>query len=425
MPDMPKMFRGVCYMLLNRNEYLKKLIESKHINLIKVITGIRRSGKSYLLDPLFTNHLKETGVDENHIIKIDLDQLRNHKFHDPFLLDEYIRSKIVDENMYYVILDEIQLVSSFESLLNGYLNMSNVDIYVTGSNSRFLSSDIVAEFRGRSHQIRIYPLSFREFYEVKKLNKNDAYQQYIRYGGLPLLVSLEGEQEKSNYLKNLFELTYFKDIIERNKVEKNEVLTSLTKVIASSIGSLTSARKLTNTYKSNGNNELSINTVISYLNHLVDSFLIENVSRYDVKGKRYIETLSKYYFTDIGLRNAILNFRQQEENHIMENIVYLELIRRGYNVDIGIVEIREKGIRKQLEVDFVCNQHSKRYYVQVALNLDTRDKTLQETRPFVHIDDSFKKVIIVKDEIIPWVTEEGILVIGVIEFLLNEYSLNL
>lgn len=412
-------------MIINRNEYLNKLIESKHINLIKVITGVRRSGKSYLLDPLFTNHLKESGVDENHIIKVDLDQLRNHKYHDPYLLDEYIRSRIIDSNMYYIILDEIQLVSNFESLLNGYLNMNNVDIYVTGSNSRFLSSDIITEFRGRSHQVRIYPLSFKEFYETQKLNKNEAYQQYIRYGGMPLLISLKNDQEKSNYLKNLFELTYFKDIIERNNVERNDVLTSLTKIVASSIGSLTSARKLTNTYKSKGNKELSINTVISYLGYLEDSFLIEKVDRYDVKGKHYIESLNKYYFTDIGLRNAILNFRQQEENHIMENIVYLELVRRGYNIDVGIVEIREKDTRKQLEVDFVCNQHHKRYYVQVALNLDTREKTIQEIRPFVNIDDSFKKVIIVKDEILPWITEEGILVIGIIEFLLNPNSLDI
>lgn len=412
-------------MIISRNEYLNKLIESKHINLIKVITGVRRSGKSYLLDPLFTNHLKESGVDENHIIKVDLDQLRNHKYHDPYLLDEYIRSRIVDSNMYYIILDEIQLVSNFESLLNGYLNMNNVDIYVTGSNSRFLSSDIITEFRGRSHQVRIYPLSFKEFYETQKLNKNKAYQQYIRYGGMPLLTSLKNDQEKSNYLKNLFELTYFKDIIERNNVERNDVLTSLTKIVASSIGSLTSARRLTNTYKSKGNKELSINTVISYLGYLEDSFLIEKVDRYDVKGKQYIESLNKYYFTDIGLRNAILNFRQQEENHIMENIVYLELVKRGYNVDVGIVEIREKDTRKQLEVDFVCNQHHKRYYVQVALNLDTREKTTQEIRPFINIDDSFKKIVIVKDEILPWITEEGILVIGIIEFLLNPNSLDI
>ena len=412
-------------MIINRNDYLKKLIESKHSNLIKVVTGIRRSGKSYLLDPLFTNHLKETGVDENHIIKIDLDQLRNHKYHDPYLLDEYIRNKIIDDKLYYVILDEIQLVSNFESLLNGYLNMSNVDIYVTGSNSKFLSSDTITEFRGRSHQIRVYPLSFKEFYEAQKLSKSEAYQQYIWYGGMPLLISFDSDQEKFRYLKDLFELTYFKDIIERNGVEKNEVLASLTKIVASSIGSLTSARKLTNTYKSNGNNELSINTVISYLGFLEDSFLIEKVNRYDVKGRRYIESLSKYYFTDIGLRNVMLNFRQQEENHIMENIVYLELVRRGFNVDVGIVEIREKDTRKHLEVDFVCNQHNKRYYVQVALNLETREKTIQETRPFININDSFKKIIIVKDEIIPWVTEEGILVIGIIEFLLNPSSLDL
>lgn len=412
-------------MLIKREEYVNKLIESKHINLIKVITGIRRSGKSYLLDPLFTNHLKKSGIDEDHIIKIDLDQLKNHKYHDPYLLDEYIRGKIVDDKMYYIILDEIQLVLNFESLLNGLLSIHNVDVYVTGSNSRFLSSDIITEFRGRSHQIRVYPLSFKEFYEANKNNKNATYQQYIRYGGMPLLLSIESDQGKSEYLKNLCELTYFKDIIERNNVGKKEVLVSLTKIIASSIGSLTSARKLTNTYRSNGSNGLSANTVIAYLGYLEDCFLVENVSRYDVNGKRYIESTSKYYFTDIGLRNAILNFRQQEEKHIMENIVYLELVRRGYNVDIGIIEIREKDTRKQLEVDFVCNQGGKRYYVQVALNLETREKTLQETRPFMKIEDSFKKIIVVKDDIVHWTTEEGVLVIGVIEFLLNTNSLDL
>lgn len=412
-------------MIINRNEYLSKLIGSKHIDLIKVVTGIRRSGKSYLLDPIFTNHLKETGVDESHIIKMDLDQLRNHKYHDPYLLDEYIRSKITDEKMYYLILDEVQLVDNFESLLSGFLNMSNVDVYVTGSNSKFLSSDIISAFRGRSYQIRVYPLSFKEFFDARKIGKYDAYQEYIRYGGMPLLVTLEDDQEKSSYLKNLFELTYFKDIIERNNVEKKDVLTSLTKIVASSIGSLTSARKLTNTYESNGNTKLAVNTVISYLGFLEDAFLIENVHRYDVKGKRYIESHAKYYFTDIGLRNAMLNFREQEENHIMENLVYLELVRRGFNVDVGIVKIRENDTRKQLEVDFVCNQHNKRYYVQVALNLDTREKTIQETRPFMNIDDSFKKIIIVKDNSIPWVTEEGILIIGIMDFLLNLNSLNL
>ena len=412
-------------MLIKRDAYLKKLIDSKHINLIKVITGIRRSGKSYLLDPLFTNHLRDSGVDETHIIKIDLDQIGNHKFHDPYLLDEYIREKIVDENMHYVLLDEIQLVSDFESILNGLLKLSNIDVYVTGSNSRFLSSDIVTEFRGRSYPIRIYSLSFKEFYEAQNLNKTEAYQQYLRYGGMPLILSLETDQAKAEYLKNLYELTYFKDIIDRNNVGRNEVLVSLTKMIASNIGSLTSSRKLTNTYKSNGHKQLSINTVISYLGYLEDSFLIEKVDRYDVKGKRYIESISKYYFTDIGLRNAILNFRQQEENHIMENIVYLELVRRGFNVDVGIVEIRDKDARKQLEVDFVCNQHNKRYYVQVTLNLETREKTMQETRPLLNISDSFKKIIVVKDDIISWISEDGVLVIGIIEFLLNQNSLDL
>ena len=412
-------------MIIKREEYLKKLIDSKHINLIKVVTGIRRSGKSYLLDPIFTNHLKESGVSDDHIIKVDLDQLRNHKYHNPHLLDEYIRGKIIDDKMHYIILDEIQLVSNFESLLNGFLYMSNVDVYVTGSNSRFLSSDIITEFRGRSHQIRIYPLSFKEFYNAGKIEKNEAYMEYIRYGGMPLLTSLENDEAKSNYLKSLFELTYFKDIVERNKVEKDDVLVSLTRIIASSIGSLTSARKLTKTYKSKGSNEVSIGTVINYLNHLEDSFLIENVRRYDIKRKRYIDATSKYYFADVGLRNAILNFRQQEENHIMENIVYLELVRRGYNVDVGIVEVREKDARRQLEVDFVCNEIDKRYYVQVAQNLETREKTIQETRPFLNIEDSFKKIIIVKDNIRPWYTEEGILVIGIIEFLLNENSLNI
>ncbi len=412
-------------MLIKRDSYLNKLISSKHINLVKVVTGIRRSGKSYLLDPIFTNHLKESGVKEDHIIKIDLDDISNYKFHDPQILSSYIKEQIVDNDMYYIILDEIQFVEKFEPLLNGLLRIPNVDVYVTGSNSKFLSTDIITEFRGRSHQIRIYPLSFKEFYESKSLSKHEAYNKYIRYGGMPLLSSFNTEEEKTNYLKDLFKLTYFRDIVERNNIEKDDVLESLTKILASSIGSLTSARKLTNTYKSKGNKELSHNTVITYIKYLADSFLIEKADRYDVKGKRYIEATAKYYFTDIGLRNAILNFRQQEENRIMENLVYLELVRRGYNVDVGIVEIREGNKRKQLEVDFVCNQSYKRYYIQVSLHLDTREKTIQETRPFLNIDDNFKKIIIVKDDIMPWVTEEGILVIGIIQFLLDSNSLDL
>lgn len=414
-----------CWVIIKRDDYLNKLINSKHINLIKVVSGIRRSGKSYLLDPLFTNHLRESGVNEDHIIKIDLDKLENHKFHDPHLLNEYIKSKIIDNDMYYLILDEIQLVEKFEALLNGFLYMRNVDVYVTGSNSKFLSTDIITEFRGRSHQIRIYPLSFKEFYGYYKGDKSVAYTNYLKYGGMPLLNEMNSEEEKALYLKDLFELTYFKDIIERNNVERDDVLEWLTKILASSIGSLTSARKLTNAYKSKGNSELSINTLLAYLKYLEDSFLIEKVERYDVRGKKYIESPVKYFFTDIGLRNAILNFRQQEEKRTMENIVYLELMRRGFDVDVGIVEVREKGIRKQLEIDFVCNKSYQRYYIQVTQHLETREKTIQETRPFLSIDDNFKKVIIVKDDILPWITEEGILVIGMMQFLLDAESLNI
>lgn len=421
---MAKVFSGsVNFMYLTRDVYLKQLIESKHVNLIKVITGVRRSGKSFLLDPLFINHLKSNGISEDHIIKVDLEEIRNKPLLDPIVLDDYIRNKIIDNKMHYVILDEIQLVSEFESLLNGFLNMNNVDVYVTGSNSRFLSSDIVSEFRGRSLEIRIWPLSFKEYYEASNLSKHEAYRHYIRYGGMPLLLSLDTEKKKKDYLNNLFEITYFKDIMEKNSLEKNEVLESIAKIIASSIGSLTSARKLTNTYKSKGNKTLSVNTVLKYLSYLKDSFLIDNVQRYDIKGKQYIEGTSKYYFTDIGLRNTLLNFRQQEENHIMENLVYLELVRRGYNVDVGVVEVREAGTRKQYEIDFVCNQNNYRYYIQVVLNLETREKTIQETRPLLKIDDVFKRVIIVKEDALPWISEEGVLIIGILDFLLDSKSL--
>ena len=410
--------------MINRDLYLNKLIESKHINLIKVVTGIRRCGKSYLLDPIFTNHLKQCGVNDKHIIKVDLDDASNEKYRDSKTLNEYILSRINDDQMHYVILDEIQLVPNFEFLLNGYLRKSNVDVYVTGSNSKFLSSDIITEFRGRSLEIRDFPLSFKEFYEAKKIDKQEAYKEYLRYGGMPLLVSLDDEEQKSKYLKSLVELTYLRDIVERNNITKNEVLESLIKILASSVGSIVSARKILNSYVSNGNKQISLNTILSYLAYIQDAFLIENVERYDVKGRKYIKSLSKYYFADVGLRNAVINFRQQEENHIMENIIYLELLRRGCSVDIGVVEIRNGNTRKQLEVDFVCNQLSKRYYIQSALHLDTTEKLNQEVRPYLDISDSFKKIIIVKDDIKPWDTDDGVLVIGIIDFLLNENSLN-
>lgn len=410
---------------MNRDFYLNQLINSKHNRLIKVITGIRRCGKSYLLDPLFTKHLIGSGVTEGHIIKMNLDEIRNKQYLDPVRLDDYLRSQILDSDMHYIILDEIQLVKDFEAVLNGFLYMDNVDVYVTGSNSKFLSTDIITEFRGRGFQINIYPLSFSEFIENKDDDKRTSYNEYIRFGGMPLVLSMKTDEDKSKYLKDLFDLTYLKDIVERNQVQRKDVLESVVNMVASSIGSLTNPNKLTNTFKSKGTKELSINTVSQYLDYLIDSFLIEKVDRYDIKGKRYIQSTSKYYFTDIGLRNARLNFRQQEENHIMENIVYLELVRRGYNVDVGIVEIREDDKRKQLEVDFICHQHNKKYYVQVALNLDTTTKTVQETRPFINIADSFKKIIVVRDDIKPWITEEGILIIGIIEFLLNSNSLDI
>ena len=410
---------------ISRDFYLNQLINSKHNRLIKVITGIRRCGKSYLLDPLFTKHLIESGVTERHIVKMNLDEIRNKQYLDPVKLDEYLRSQILDSDMHYIILDEIQLVKDFEAVLNGFLYMDNVDVYVTGSNSKFLSTDIITEFRGRAFQINIYPLSFSEFLENKDDDKRTSYNEYIRFGGMPLVLSMKTDEDKSKYLKDLFELTYLKDIVERNEVQRKDILESVVNMVASSIGSLTNPNKLTNTFKSKGTKKLSINTVSQYLDYLIDSFLIEKVDRYDIKGKRYIQSTSKYYFTDIGLRNARLNFRQQEENHIMENIVYLELVIRGYNVDVGIVEVREGDKRKQLEVDFICHQHNKKYYVQVALNLDTTTKTEQETRPFINIADSFKKIIVVRDDIKPWITEEGILIIGIIEFLLNSNSLDI
>lgn len=411
---------------ISRNTYLEKLINRTENGMIKVVTGIRRAGKSYLLDPLFKNYLINNGVQENHIIKLDLEERKNKKYLDPDVLDEYIRGLIVDEKMYYIILDEIQLVNDFESVLNGFLHIKNVDVYVTGSNSKFLSSDIITEFRGRGDEIKVYPLSFAEFSEAYSEHENNAWNEYLTYGGMPYILSKKTEEEKSLYLNNLFETTYLKDIIERNNVQRVDILNTLVNILASSVGSLTNPTKLTNTFMSNSIKDVNAHTITSYIDYLLDAFLITKVERFDVKGKKYISTPSKYYFADIGLRNARLNFRQQEENHIMENIIYNELVVRGYNVDVGIVEVRDENKnRKQLEVDFVCNLGQKRYYIQSALNLETREKTIQEERPLMNINDNFKKIIVVKDNIKRWITEEGILVIGIQEFLLNKNSLDL
>lgn len=410
---------------INRDLYLNKLIQRKENHLIKIVTGIRRSGKSYLLDPLFKNYLLSTGVKENHIIKIDLDLRMNKDFLDPDYLDMYIRNAIQDNEMYYVILDEIQKVIDFESVLNGFLKIDNLDVYVTGSNSKFLSSDIITEFRGRGDEIRVYPLTFSEFLSAYPHSKEEAWNEYMLYGGLPLILDQKTDEQKRNYLIQLFNTTYLKDTIERNHIQRTDVLDTLVNILASSVGSLTNPKKLADTFLSHGIKDVSVNTITSYLNCLLDSFIINKVERYDIKGKKYISTPAKYYFADVGLRNARLNFRQVEENHIMENIIYNELLTRGYNVDVGIVEIRDGDARKQLEVDFVCNQSDKRYYIQVALHLDTREKTLQEEKSLLNINDNFKKIIIVKDNIKKWNTEEGILVLGLEEFLLNKDSLNL
>ena len=410
---------------IKRDIYLNKLISRKENGLIKIITGIRRCGKSYLLDPLFKNSLLESGVKENHIIKLELDKEENAKYRDSHELNEYIKSQIKDKDMYYILLDEIQMVDGFESVLNGFLYERNLDVYVTGSNSKFLSSDIITEFRGRGDEIKVFPLSFFEYVEAFKGDKQDAWNEYILYGGLPLILSKKTDEEKSKYLKDLFEQTYIKDIIERNNIQRVDILDSIINMLASSVGTLTNPKKIYDTFVSNGEKGISSNTVNSYIKYIEDSFIVNKSDRYDVKGKKYIQTPQKYYFSDIGLRNARLNFRQQEENHIMENIIYNELIVRGYNVDVGVVELREGNQRKQLEVDFVCNLGNKRYYVQSALNLDTREKTIQEERPLMNINDNFKKIIVVKDTMKHWITEEGILVIGIQEFLLNKNSLDL
>lgn len=411
---------------IRRDVYLNKLISRKENGLIKIITGIRRCGKSYLLDPLFKNHLLESGVKEDHIIKLELDKEENKKYRDSHELNKYIKSQIKDKNMYYILLDEIQMVGGFESVLNGFLYERNLDVYVTGSNSKFLSSDIITEFRGRGDEIKVFPLSFSEYIEAFKGDKQDAWNEYVLYGGLPLVLSKKTDEEKSKYLKDLFDQTYIKDIIERNNIQRVDILDSIINMLASSVGSLTNPKKIYDTFVSNGEKEISSNTVNSYIKYIEDSFIVNKSDRYDVKGKKYIQTPQKYYFSDIGLRNARLNFRQQEENHIMENIIYNELVVRGYNVDVGVVEVRDKNKnRKQLEVDFVCNLGNKRYYVQSALNLDTREKTIQEERPLMNINDNFKKIIVVKDTMKHWITEEGILVIGIQEFLLDKNSLDL
>ncbi len=417
-------------MQIKRDFYLQQLVDGKQNGLIKIVTGIRRCGKSFLLFKLFRQYLLDVGVDSDHIIQIALDDIENANLREPLPLYKCIKEKMTDEELYYILLDEVQLVTRFEEVLNSLLRIDNADVYVTGSNSKFLSSDIITEFRGRGDEIHLYPLSLSEYCEGTGLSPAEAWKDYYTYGGLPHTLSLGTEKKKIDYLNNLFESVYLIDILERQRIKNKAEFEELVKIIASGIGAPTNPTKLENTFKSVKKVNIDSVTISRYLGYMQDAFLIEKAERYDVKGKKYIGSLAKYYFTDIGLRNAILGLRQQEETHIMENIIYNELRRRGCKVDVGMVEQRfvdndGKWQRKQLEVDFVVNEGNQRYYIQSALALPDEEKRKQEMGSLLRIKDSFKKIIIVKDDIKPWRDENGILTMGLLDFLMNADSLKL
>ena len=417
-------------MNIARDKYLRDLINRMNNGMIKVVTGIRRSGKSYLLFKLFYEYLLSQGVLESHIIKIELDQRKNRIYRDPDVILDYIETLIEDDKQYYILLDEVQMLNDFEEVLNSLLHISNVDIYVTGSNSKFLSKDVITEFRGRGDEIHVFPLTFKEFMQVYDGDMYRGFADYIVYGGLPLISTMKTETQKVNYLTNLFNETYLKDIIERNHIEKTQELENLINVLASAIGSLTNPPKIQATFKSSIGSAISINTIRQYIEYLEDAFIISKAQRYNVKGRKYIGTPLKYYFEDIGLRNARLGFRQVEETHLMENIIYNELRYRGYSVDVGVVEKREmsengKQIRKVLEIDFVANLGSQRYYIQSALSMPTPEKQIQEKTSLINVADSFKKIIIVKDIVNVKRDENGIVTMSIYDFLLKENGLDL
>ena len=417
-------------MEIRRDIYLNKLISKKHNGLIKVVTGMRRCGKSYLLFNLFKEYLVNEGVNENHIIEIAFDSFENRKYRDPEVLFPYLMEKIADKEMYYVLLDEVQMLDDFESVLNSLGRKKNVDVYVTGSNAKFLSKDIITEFRGRGDEVHMYPLTYSEFMSVYDGDKQEGWRDYVLFGGIPLVLGFETADQKSDFLKSLFEETYISDITGRNNIRNKAELEELLNILSSAIGLLTNPSKLSATFKSVKNKTISKDTIIKYIDYLKDSFLIDSAIRYDIKGKKYINTPSKYYFTDLGLRNARLNFRQVEETHAMENIIFNELKVRGYNVDVGVVVMNEvdkngKKIRKQLEVDFVCNKGSKRFYIQSAYALPDKEKMEQEQRSLVNTGDGFKKIIITKDAVAPLYNDEGILVMSVYDFLLNPDSMEI
>ena len=414
-------------MEIERNEYLNQLILRKNNGMIKVITGIRRCGKSFLLFNIFKKYLMENGVNENHIIEIALDSIENEELRNPRVCNRYVKTAVKDKENYYLLLDEIQFMPRFEEMLNGLLRISNIDIYVTGSNSRFLSSDIITEFRGRGDEIRVYPLSFAEFYSVYDGEYEDAWNDYMIYGGLPQVAGFQTERQKAEYLKNIFTNVYLKDVVERNGIQSSDGLGTLIDILASAIGAPTNPTRISNTFASERQLSYTNKTISKHIDYLEEAFLISKSNRYDIKGRKYIGANLKYYFTDIGLRNARLNFRQQEPTHIMENIVYNELLIRGYNVDTGIIDLygknqERKRVRKQLEVDFVVNQGSQRYYIQVAYDMTSKEKQTQEFYSLRNIPDSFKKIVIVGGTAKPWRNEDFV-IMGMRYFLLNSDSL--
>lgn len=415
-------------MQIKRDRYLNKLIAQQNNGMIKIISGIRRCGKSYLLEVLFTSHLLANGVNSDHIINIRLDELDDAKYRDPFVCNDFVKSKIQDKEQYYLMIDEVQLMDRFVEVLNGFLRIPNLDVYVTGSNSKFLSSDIVTEFRGRGSEIRVYPLSFAEFYSAVGGDWNLAWNQYYMYGGMPQVLNFKSDIEKRQYLKNLVKETYLKDIIERNKIKNVSELEELLNILASNIGGLTNIKKLADTFNSIKHLGISIPTVKQYIDYFMDAFIISKAMRYDIKGRKYINTPVKYYFADMGLRNAQLDFRQQEENHIMENVLYNELNICGYQVDVGNVTVSQKVkdntyTKANLEVDFVANMGDKRCYVQSALNVNTAEKLVQEERSLIGINDSFRKIIVVRDDIISYQTNNGTTIMSLKDFLLNSDSI--
>ena len=415
-------------MIIRRDIYLDKLISKRHNGLIKVITGVRRCGKSYLLFELFREFLRREHVPDDHVIEIAFDAYENKKYQDPEVFFPYVSEKINDQGWYYVLLDEVQLLGDFEAILNSLIRRKNVDVYVTGSNAKFLSKDVITEFRGRGDEVHMYPLIFAEFMSVYEGERASGWRDYVLYGGLPLVLSFPAPDQKADFLKSLFEETYISDIIGRNNIRNRAELEELLNVLSSGIGSLTNPSKIAATFKSVKNKTISKTTIQRYIDYLEDAFLIDSAIRYDIKGRKYIGTPSKYYFSDLGLRNARLNFRQVEETHAMENIIFNELKVRGYNVDIGVVVLNEtensgKKVRKQLEIDFVCNKGSKRYYIQSAFAVSDKKKMEQEQRSLIHTGDGFKRIIVTKDALAPLYNEEGVLIMNVYDFLLNPESM--